>query len=73
MSHEDKSVVPKTPSLVERVGVLGLIKIGLGVSSFVGFAFFYTMLPIAGLQLLPFIFFGNVALVVGIADDLGAY
>lgn len=34
---------------------------------------FYTILPIAGLQLLPFLFFGCICLIVGVADDLGLY
>ncbi len=34
---------------------------------------FYTVIPIAGLPLLPFLFFGSVCLIVGVCDDLGLY
>jgi hypothetical protein len=33
----------------------------------------YTILPIAGLALLPFFFFGGVCLMTSIADALGFY
>lgn len=58
---------------MEKVGVAGMIKIIATVFVFLGMTLFYTMLPIAGLQLLPFLFFGCVCLIVGVADDLGAY
>jgi hypothetical protein len=65
--------LPQLPSLVQRVGVVGVIKIIATVGVFLGMTLFYTMIPLAGLQLLPFLFFGCVCLVVGVADDLGAY
>ena len=64
---------PTTPSLLQRVGFLGVLKIAATVGAFLMFTLFYTILPLAGLQLLPFLFFGTVCLIVGVADDLGAY
>ncbi len=65
--------VPATPSLIQRVGLIGVLKIAATVGVFLMFTLFYTILPLAGLQLLPFLFFGCVMLIVGVADDLGAY
>lgn len=47
--------------------------VGLTVLVFLMMTLFYTILPIAGLQLLPFLFFGCICLIVGVADDLGLY
>ncbi|HXS15615.1 MAG TPA: hypothetical protein VN764_00415 [Polyangiaceae bacterium] len=70
--HSPKEV-PQLPSLMDRVGAFGVVKISLTVLVFLMFAFFYTILPLAGLQFLPFLFFGCVCLIVGVADDSGAY
>lgn len=67
------SEVPQVPSLMQRVGAFGVLKISLTVGVFLMFALFYTILPLAGLQFLPFLFFGCVCLIVGVADDTGAY
>lgn len=58
---------------MQRVGAFGVLKISLTVGVFLMFALFYTILPLAGLQFLPFLFFGCVCLIVGVADDTGAY
>lgn len=47
--------------------------VGLTLLVFLMMTLFYTMIPIAGLQLLPFLFFGCVSLIVGVCDDLGLY
>lgn len=75
MTRDKDSGVPEAegPSLLERIGLFGLIKLSTAILLFIGFTFFYTMLPLAGLQLLPFLFFGTVALIAGVADDLGLY
>lgn len=72
-SSQHQKNTPVEPTLMEKVGVAGMIKIIATVFVFLGMTLFYTMLPIAGLQLLPFLFFGCVCLIVGVADDLGAY
>ena len=74
MATEQKQHAPPTEkSLLEKVGVGGMIRIMGAVMMFVIMTFFYTMLPIAGLQLLPFLFFGCISLIVGVCDDLGVY
>ncbi len=50
-----------------------LFLVALTVLVFLMMTLFYTIIPIAGLQLLPFLFFGCVSLVVGVCDDLGLY
>lgn len=47
--------------------------VALTLLVFLVMTLFYTIIPIAGLQLLPFLFFGCVCLVVGVCDDLGLY
>jgi len=71
--HKSPSEAPQIPSLMQRVGAFGVLKISLTVGVFLMFALFYTILPLAGLQFLPFLFFGVVCLIVGVADDSGAY
>lgn len=71
--EKTSSPVPSPPTLVEKVGLWGLVKISGTLVVFLIFMLFYTILPIAGLQLLPFLFFGCVALIVGVCDDLGVY
>lgn len=71
--HKSPPEAPQVPSLIERVGAFGVLKISLTVGVFLMFALFYTILPLAGLQFLPFLFFGCVCLIVGVADDSGAY
>ncbi len=61
------------PSALERIGLPGVFKIGLTVVLFLMMTFFYTMIPIAGLGLWPFLFFGCVSLIVNVCDDLGLY
>lgn len=78
-SHDEaKTTTPVTPappepSLLQKVGPVGLVKIGATVVLFLLMTWFYTMIPIAGLGLWPFLFFGCVSFIVGVADDLGAY
>ena len=72
-SNEKATPLPSPPSLLERVGWFGVLKIAGTVGVFLMFCLFYTILPLAGLQLLPFLFFGTVCLIVGVADDMGAY
>lgn len=64
---------PEGPSLIDRLGVVGLFKMAAAIGLFVAMTFFYTMIPIAGLGLWPFLFFGCVSLIVSVADDLGLY
>jgi hypothetical protein len=75
MSSQDKSktAAPAEPSLLEKVGMVGVIKIASTVVLFLLMTWFYTMIPIAGLGLWPFLFFGCVSLIVGVCDDLGVY
>ena len=81
MSSSDKSspagqakiTAPAEPSLLEKVGVVGILKIGATIVLFLLMTWFYTMIPIAGLGLWPFLFFGCVSLIVGVCDDLGVY
>ncbi|HSC86701.1 MAG TPA: hypothetical protein VLC09_05495 [Polyangiaceae bacterium] len=47
------------------------VKIGIGWVLFLVMALFYAMLPIASLQLLPFLFFGVVCLLTSLYDDAG--
>jgi hypothetical protein len=69
MAQSDKS---KTST--KRPITLGQkLIVAMTVGVFVMMTLFYTMLPIAGLQLLPFLFFGCICLIVGVADDLGLY
>lgn len=69
MAQSDKS---KTST--KRPITLGQkLLVAMTVGVFVMMTLFYTMLPIAGLQLLPFLFFGCICLIVGVADDLGLY
>lgn len=49
------------------------LKMAIAWALFVGMLFFYAMLPIASLQLLPFLFFGCISLLVGIWDEAGGY
>lgn len=49
------------------------LKMAIAWALFVGMLFFYAMLPIASLQLLPFLFFGTISLLVGIWDEAGGY
>lgn len=76
-SQDSKSNVPvRAPaelSLLQKVGALGVLKITFTLVVFLAMTLFYTILPIAGLGLLPFLFFGCLALVVGVCDDLGMY
>ena len=61
------------PSFLQRVGWFGALKLALaGVVCLANLAF-YSILPIAGLGLLPFLFLGCLLLVTGIADDAGYY
>jgi hypothetical protein len=71
--HRESKQPNPEPSLYEKVGFFGMLRIAFTVVVFLIFALFYTILPIAGLQLLPFLFFGCVCLVVGVCDDLGVY
>ena len=48
-----------------------IIKVAFGWGMFLIMALFYAMLPIASLQLLPFLFFGCVCLLSSIYDDTG--
>jgi|GEM_PF-2161948 len=75
MSSTDKPKVaaPQEPSLIEKVGIGGVLKIAATVVLFLLMTWFYTMIPIAGLGLWPFLFFGCVSLIVGVCDDLGVY
>lgn len=69
MAQSDKS---KTST--KRPITLGQkLLVAMTVGVFVMMTLFYTMLPIAGLQLLPFLFFGCICLIVGVADELGLY
>ncbi len=61
------------PGFFARAGFWGSIQIVVSVILFLIMALFYTILPIAGLGLLPFLFFGGVCLIVGICDALGMY
>lgn len=67
------SQAPNEPGFFERAGFWGTIQILVTVISFLIMTLFYTILPIAGLGLLPFFFFGSVCLVVGVCDALGMY
>jgi len=60
-------------SILERIGLFGVMKIAATVVMFLLMTWFYTMIPIAGLGLWPFLFFGCVSLIVGVCDDLGVY
>jgi hypothetical protein len=72
--NEDPPVpAHQQPSLFEKVGIVGIMQIGATILSFLIMTLFYTILPIAGLGLLPFLFVGSVCLVVGVCDDLGVY
>jgi hypothetical protein len=76
MSSESANKVKETKStesVLARMGAAGFFKLAVAGVVCLSAIFFYTMLPIAGLQLLPFLFFGCVCMVVGIADDLGLY
>lgn len=50
-----------------------LVKMTIAWSLFIGMFYFYAMLPIASLQLLPFLFFGCISLLVGLWDEAGGY
>ena len=69
MAQSDKS---KTSSK-RPITLMQKLIVGSTVVVFLMMTLFYTMLPIAGLQLLPFLFFGCVCLITGVADDLGLY
>lgn len=69
MAQSDKSKTPTKPQITFGQKLI----VGFTVIVFVMMTLFYTMLPIAGLQLLPFLFFGCVCLITGVADDLGLY
>lgn len=75
MSSQDKpkAAAPQEPSLIEKIGIVGVLKIASTVVLFLLMTWFYTMIPIAGLGLWPFLFFGCVSLIVGVCDDLGVY
>ena len=60
-------------SIIERIGMIGVMKIAATVVLFLLMTWFYCMIPIAGLGLWPFLFFGCVSLIVGVCDDLGVY
>ncbi len=62
-----------TPSLVQRIGVGGVVRLSVGATVCLANVAFYTMLPLAGLAFLPFLFFGCVCLMTGIADEVGYY
>ena len=49
------------------------VKMAVAWGLFIGMIFFYAMLPIASLQLLPFLFFGCISLLVGLWDEAGGY
>ena len=49
------------------------IKMAVAWALFIGMIYFYAMLPIASLQLLPFLLFGTVMLLTGIWDEAGGY
>jgi hypothetical protein len=51
------------------VAAIHLIKIGAAWGIFLIMTLFYAMLPIASLQLLPFLFFGCVCLLSAYYDD----
>jgi len=53
------------------VSVGSAIKVGMGWALFLIMTIFYEMLPIASLQLLPFLFFGTVCLLSSLHDDAG--
>ncbi len=61
------------PSLLQRIGVGGLIRLSVAVTVCLANVAFYTLLPLAGLAFLPFLFFGCVCLMTGIADEVGYY
>jgi hypothetical protein len=80
MSTSGSAQKPKTTSapvpeasIIERIGVAGVLKIAATVVLFLLMTWFYCMIPIAGLGLWPFLFFGCVSLIVGVCDDLGVY
>lgn len=57
----------------EKNRTMVTLKMAVACGLFVGMIFFYAMLPIASLQLLPFLFFGCISLLVGIWDEAGGY
>lgn len=73
MSEKSPAESTEESSLIKRVGIGGLLQIAATLLTFLMMTLFYTILPIAGLGLLPFLFFGCVCLVVGVCDDLGVY
>jgi hypothetical protein len=76
-SQESKSSTKKHNSeelsFLQKVGALGALKITFTLVVFLVMTLFYTILPIAGLGLLPFLYFGCLSLIVGVCDDLGMY
>jgi hypothetical protein len=61
------------PHIGAGIGLLGILRLCLvGVICLTSIGF-YTILPLAGLGLLPFLFFGCVCLATGTCDDLGLY
>lgn len=60
-------------SLFAKIGLSGLMRIIGALVLFLVMTLFYTIIPIAGLGLLPFLYFGCICLVVGVCDDLGLY
>jgi len=65
---------PKSPTPKQGPKTLGQwLLVALTVFVFLMMTLFYTIIPIAGLQLLPFLFFGCISLIVGVCDDLGLY
>lgn len=48
-----------------------LVKLGIGWALFIIMAFFYAMLPLASLGMLPFLFFGCVCLLSSLHDEAG--
>jgi hypothetical protein len=66
-----KSLPLSAPSRKNQRGVatIHVIKIAMGWGMFLMMTVFYAMLPIASLQLLPFLFFGIVCLLSSFYDE----
>lgn len=60
-------------SLLQRIGMGGVIRLTLSAIICLANLLLYTLLPLAGLGFLPFLFFGCVCLMIGMADDAGYY
>jgi len=74
-SPAQAKTTPAAPeeSVLARIGLVGVLKIAATLVLFLLMTWFYTIIPIAGLGLWPFLFFGCVSLIVGVCDDLGVY